>query len=167
MTSNEIKEQNPMPEFLRSRGIVINRAGFAKCIFHSDRKPSMKVYKDSVYCFSCGAHGDIFTIVKELDGLSFKEAYLSLGGTYEHDENLSALAIAKKKIAEDRRKQVALLRQKKEQFKRELFEGLTICRRTIATAVPFSDEWATAVFERERLERILEEKEDELVEGSQ
>ena len=55
----------------------------------------------------------------------------------------------------------------KEQLKRELFEGLTICRRTIETAVPFSDEWATAVFERERLERILEEKEDELVEGSQ
>ena len=83
MTAEEIKEQYDMPYVLNMYGINPDRKGFIRCIFHKEKTASMKVYKDSVYCFGCGRSGDIFTFVQQMDGCSFKEAYLKLGGEYE------------------------------------------------------------------------------------
>ncbi|MEZ8287470.1 hypothetical protein BCU17_22090 [Vibrio splendidus] len=52
----------------------------ALCQFHKDTKPSMELYDDNseksaFHCFSCGAHGDIFALVKEVKGMDFREAH--------------------------------------------------------------------------------------------
>lgn len=46
------------------------------CPFHSENTPSFTVSdtKKFYHCFGCGAHGDIFTFVMELEGLKYKEA---------------------------------------------------------------------------------------------
>lgn len=44
------------------------------CPFHNEREPSFTVYKDSYYCFGCGAHGDVIDFVMEREHLSFREA---------------------------------------------------------------------------------------------
>ncbi len=48
----------------------------ARCPFHTEKTPSFYVspIRQSYYCFGCGAKGDIFTIVEEMEGLDFREA---------------------------------------------------------------------------------------------
>lgn len=84
MDKETIKQQNSMRDVLSRYGMVPNRAGFINCPFHpKDRTASMKIYKDSYYCFGCGATGDIFTFVQNMNNCDFKAAFTILGGTYQ------------------------------------------------------------------------------------
>lgn len=48
------------------------KAGFVRCIYHDDKKPSMKLYDGTrgFYCFSCQAGGDAIKLAGSLLGLS-------------------------------------------------------------------------------------------------
>ncbi|MDP2651009.1 MAG: DNA primase [bacterium] len=48
----------------------------ARCPFHTEKTPSFYVStsRQSYYCFGCGAKGDIFTFVQEMEGLDFRES---------------------------------------------------------------------------------------------
>lgn len=50
------------------------------CPFHGDRSPSFKVdTREPFYrCFGCDAKGDVFTFLRELDGVGFKDALSEL-----------------------------------------------------------------------------------------
>lgn len=88
MTSEEIKRTVSMTELVWKYGLYPNRAGFIRCPFHDgDKNASLKIYKDSFYCFGCGASGDVFDFVRRMDGMSFKEVFLFLGGEYECKKN--------------------------------------------------------------------------------
>ena len=50
-------------------GLSVNRSGMARCPFHEDHNPSMKV-DDRFYCFGCGASGDVIDFTARLCGLS-------------------------------------------------------------------------------------------------
>ena len=94
MDKETIKQQNSMRDVLSRYGMVPNRAGFINCPFHpKDRTASMKIYKDSYYCFGCGATGDIFTFVQSMDNCDFKEAFTILGGTYQKPDFSSRMEI--------------------------------------------------------------------------
>ena len=57
--------------------IEFNRSGFAPCVFHNEKTPSMKYYRDDnrVYCFGCGKGGDILDVYQALHNISdVKEA---------------------------------------------------------------------------------------------
>lgn len=55
---------------------VAFRGGFAKCLWHTERTPSMKYFKDSntVHCFGCSINGDVVDVVQKINSCSFKEA---------------------------------------------------------------------------------------------
>ena len=55
------------------------------CPFHDDTHPSMSIddEKNLFHCFSCGAGGNIFTYVREMEGLSFSEAVEFLASMYD------------------------------------------------------------------------------------
>lgn len=55
-------------------GLKVKRNGFTNCIFHNDKHPSMKLYKDHYHCFSCGAHGDVTSFTAQLFELSQLDA---------------------------------------------------------------------------------------------
>lgn len=64
-------------------GIEVNRAGFARCPFHSsgnERTPSMKVYRGDrgCYCFSCHRGMDVIGLVQALFNLPFRDACVKL-----------------------------------------------------------------------------------------
>ena len=82
MTREEIKQTYSMKDILVKCGLPgPNRAGFIKCPFHKgDHEASMKVYDKDFHCFGCGANGDIFTFTERFYGISFKDAFLMLGG---------------------------------------------------------------------------------------
>jgi DNA primase len=55
-----------------------------KCPFHEDRTPSFYVVPDKgiYHCFGCGAKGDVFSFLKERQGLGFLDAVRELGRRY-------------------------------------------------------------------------------------
>lgn len=140
MTKEEIKERYSMTEILSRYGIVPNRSGFVHCPFHKgDREPSMKVYKDSYHCFACGANGDIFDFVMRMDSVSFKEAFLSLGGSYENKETFhSKLCIYRA----EKKKKMRLKQQERWKRKKELnYMLIDIYREWMRRSEPLSDTW--------------------------
>lgn len=46
----------------------------AICPFHDDSHPSMHLYRDGFYCFTCGAGGDVVTFTARLFGLKNRQA---------------------------------------------------------------------------------------------
>jgi len=62
-----IKEAVTMEAALADYSITPGRGGWAICPMHSDRHPSLKVYKDGYYCFACGSGGDVITFVARME----------------------------------------------------------------------------------------------------
>ncbi len=78
-------------------GLQANRKGFLCCPFHREDTPSLKIYKDSYYCFGCGKGGDVFNFVMDFEGVSFREAYEKLGGTYINKKGKTRIQIMDEK----------------------------------------------------------------------
>ena len=143
MTKEEIKSQYSMLDILRRYGLQPDRSGFIKCPFHKEKTGSMKIYKDNYYCYGCGETGDIFTFVMKMDGLSFKDAFISLGGHYEKAESKNDarhrardLALAERK----REKELERIREMKRSvlhYGREM-DGFRTCLKAFE---PLSDDW--------------------------
>ena len=141
MTLDEIK-QIPMREIVARYGFHPSRAGFIHCPFHiSDKGASMKIYEKDFHCFGCSAHGSQIDFVMRMDNLSFKEAFLALGGTYETDKEKRAEVQRKIKMAE-------IERQKKAEKEAELMRKrdrnnryITALRNGILSCPALSDDW--------------------------
>ena len=63
--------------------VVLNRKGrsfLGICPFHDDSSPSMNVSQDKqIYkCFSCGAGGNVFTFLRDIENISFIESVRQL-----------------------------------------------------------------------------------------
>lgn len=139
MNSEEIKSRYSMRDIVEQYGFHPNRAGFIPCPFHQgDREPSMKIYKDSYHCFACGANGDIFSFVQAMDSLSFREAFLSLGGTYENETFHNRMErYHARKAQEMRKKEEGKLRAKRK-LNNDLID---VYREWYRKSEPFSEAW--------------------------
>lgn len=139
MDKEAIKQQNSMRDVLKRYGMIPNRAGFVQCPFHTgDHTASMKIYKDSYYCFGCGATGDIFKFVQNMDNCDFKTAFTILGGTYQKHDFASRMAIY------HHQKQMEMKRKEEQKKKAELQECLSdidFYRAEIERLEPLSDRW--------------------------
>ncbi len=62
-------------------GIEVRRNGMARCLFHDDRNPSMKLDK-RFHCFGCQADGDVIDFAARLYGLGLKEAAEKLAADF-------------------------------------------------------------------------------------
>lgn len=140
MTSEEIKRRYSMADILERYGIRPNKAGFISCPFHNEKTASMKVYKDSYYCFGCGEGGDIFKFVQKMEDISFKEAFLLLGGIYEKNSFASKLAVyhAEKEL-QMRKKEAENLKRRKE-LNNTLID---VYRDWMNKSEPLSDVWCS------------------------
>ena len=76
--SHNVKQQTDivriLGEYLKLRKSGANWS--ALCPFHKERSGSFYVYPGtaSYYCFGCHEHGDVFSFVQKIEGLSFPEA---------------------------------------------------------------------------------------------
>ena len=73
-----IKERLDIAEII-SGYVKLEKAGTsfkARCPFHNEKTPSFFVSpaRQSFYCFGCGAKGDVFTFIEEVEGLDFRGA---------------------------------------------------------------------------------------------
>ena len=94
-----------MPEMMEHYGFSLNRSGFCKCPFHSERSASFKAYpgQRGYYCFGCNQSGSVIDFVMKFFGMSFVDAIKKI------NEDFSlGLPIGEKL---DRRKQLEMNRQ--------------------------------------------------------
>ena len=61
-----VRSQVPVRAAAERYGLEVNDSGMARCPFHNDRTPSMKLYADHFYCFGCGKYGDVVDLTSEL-----------------------------------------------------------------------------------------------------
>ncbi len=69
----QIKQTVTTRQAAERYGLSVNRGGMARCPFHEDHNPSMKV-DDRFYCFGCHASGDVIDFTARLFGISLKDA---------------------------------------------------------------------------------------------
>ena len=106
MTVDDLKEQYSMRDIVERYGLHVDRGGFIHCPFHQgDRTASLKVYKDSFYCFGCSEHGDIFKFIMLMDNCDFKTAFKSLGGESGRISDAAVIRMKRRKREAERYKQ--------------------------------------------------------------
>lgn len=139
MTLEEVK-QIPMREVVERYGFAPNRAGFIHCPFHnSDKGASLKIYARDWYCHACGAGKDQIDFVMRMDNLTFKEAFMVLGGTYNNEDREDVrrkirLAEAKR---QERAEKAAVLKQRIDANNCYI----SVLRNGIEYFPVYSDEW--------------------------
>ena len=81
-TVNEIRSKNDIVDVV-GEYVQLKKQGrnyFGLCPFHNENSPSFSVAPDKqiFHCFGCGAGGNVFTFLMDIEGYSFAEAARSL-----------------------------------------------------------------------------------------
>ena len=86
-----------------------------------------------------------------MDGLSFKDAYISLGGTYEHElsQNQKRHIMRDRVLAERRRRDEKAAVERKKKKLIELSKDLDFYQALARVLIPFSNSWCVAMEKRE------------------
>jgi hypothetical protein len=86
MTIEEIKARVSLKDEFERRGIKLIAAGPNKfkccCPIHKDKNPSLEIddEKGLWNCFGCNTGGSVLDLLMKADGMSFRDAFLKLGG---------------------------------------------------------------------------------------
>lgn len=59
------------------------------CPFHPDKNPSLVLYEKQYHCFSCDAHGNIFTIIMKYTKCTFNESIIWIEKEFPHIQKFS------------------------------------------------------------------------------
>jgi DNA primase len=86
-TIEEVKQRADIVDVISGR-VVLRKRGkefVGLCPFHDEKSPSFTVNqaKQMYYCFGCGAGGNAFKFIMELEKRSFSEVVLDLAKTYQ------------------------------------------------------------------------------------
>ena len=82
-----VKAAVPVRAAAERYGLEVNYSGMVRCPFHEDHTPSMKLYEDHFFCFGCGKHGDVVTLVSELFCIPPYDAACRLADDFSVDTN--------------------------------------------------------------------------------
>ncbi len=139
-----IKEKTNIYDVCERYGIEINRHGFARCPFHSEKTGSFRVYKDGSYhCFGCHAHGGgPIDLVMGLFNLPFLAACEKLNEDFNLGIDIGKPMTRTQKIAANKE---AWERQKKKQEIEQQHRVLI-------------DEWNAAIRQVKQCEETVETK---------
>ena len=92
-----IKTTVTMRQVAEHYGLEVNRNGMARCPFHNDRHPSLKLNENYFYCFGCGVTGDVIDFVAKLFGVSSYEAAKKIAFDFGIDPDNPPAAVALQK----------------------------------------------------------------------
>src|SRR5699024_3940552 len=94
-----VRERARIDEVVEQYVTLRNAGGGSRkglCPFHDEKSPSFNVTpaRGMYYCFGCGAGGDVFTFLQEVEGITFTESVERLAGrlgiTLRYDDSDSA-----------------------------------------------------------------------------
>ena len=82
-----VKAAVPMRAAAERYGLEVKFSNMVRCPFHEDHTPSMQLYEDHFFCFGCGKHGDVVTLVSELFCIPPYDAACRLADDFGVDTN--------------------------------------------------------------------------------
>ncbi len=116
-----IKNRLSILTVLAHYNIKPNKNNHIKCPFHSDDKPSCKIYPETntFHCFGCGATGDQIEFIEKYEKCGKHEALLKAkelisGTTVPTTKNTDVMGIASKKAAKEETNFKTLFAKQKE-----------------------------------------------------
>jgi hypothetical protein len=77
----EVKQHLTARYVAEHYGLTVSHHGMARCPFHDDHTPSMKI-DDRFHCFACGADGDVIDYTGKLFGLGPYDAARKLASDF-------------------------------------------------------------------------------------
>lgn len=82
--SSEIKSRVSALDVCRRYGVDVDRAGFARCLWHSEKTASLKIYPGDrgYFCFGCHEHGSSIDLVMKLFDESVGDACKRLNADF-------------------------------------------------------------------------------------
>lgn len=89
-TIDKILDDCDIVKVAEKLGMRVKRSGIRHktiCPFHNDTTPSLNLFSDSnqYHCFTCGAHGNVIKLVREIEALDFPHAVEWLGKEFNID----------------------------------------------------------------------------------
>ena len=141
-----VKEHISVREAAEYYGVKVNRNGMCSCLFHQERRPSMKLNKDYFYCFGCGVSGDVVKFTAKLFEMGNHEAAKKLISDFGlNSETAKAVSLQKK-----------LQYQKVKQLKQDE----SYCQKVVTDYLHLLQKWKTdyapVILEEVWDERFLE-----------
>ena len=122
-----VKQSVSVPDAAKRYGIEANRHGMARCPFHDDRHPSLKLNPEYYYCFGCGATGDVIDFAARLFGLGVYEAAKKLAADFDLDP--------------DKPPPAAALVKPKHSMIRAFREDESYCQRVLCDYLHLLEDW--------------------------
>lgn len=163
--SSEIKSRVSALDVCRQYGVDVNRAGFARCLWHNEKTASLKIYPGDrgYFCFGCHAHGSSIDLVMKLFDCSVGDACKRLNDDFRlgliREGNLSnAERIAQNREAWERRRREREIEAQHEALINEFnsaIKNLRLAQMLLTATEPtdpdadFDDYFAIAVRETE------------------
>ena len=111
----EMKERVTARQVAERYGLKVSRNGMARCPFHNDKHPSMKIDRN-YYCFACGAKGDAVNYVAILFGLSQFEAAKKINEDFALGIPIGKQEVRKKREPEVRKNEKVPTKEERMQF---------------------------------------------------
>ncbi|ABX43342.1 CHC2 zinc finger domain-containing protein [Lachnoclostridium phytofermentans] len=152
----EIIQSKNMFHVLEEHGVKVKRR-MCCCIFHQEKNPSMKVFKDGVQCFVCGQNWNVFDVVMQLTGCDFNTTFDLLGGNDKPSWKSYATAKRAKSI---RKNKLGLANLKNQKIKDQRTKVMAL-RDLIRAEKPYSEIWCNShnrlVYEEYILDQMIDE----------
>lgn len=111
----EMKERVTARQVAERYGLKVSRNGMARCPFHNDKHPSMKI-DQNYYCFACGAKGDAVNYVAVQFGLSQFEAAKKINEDFSLGILIGQPEIRRKQNSGVRKKEKVPTKEERIQF---------------------------------------------------
>lgn len=128
--AEQIKQRIDMSDICAMYGISVNKQGFTRCLWHDERTPSMKIYKDGCKCFGCGVHASsVIDFAMLYFNISFREACSRLNSDFnlglKMDKELSSDELrSARKASYQRKKERAAHEETHKKLQRNYYEAL-------------------------------------------
>ena len=108
----EMKERVTARQVAERYGLKVSRNGMARCPFHNDKHPSMKIDRN-YYCFACGAKGDAVNYVAILFGLSQFEAAKNINDDVSMNLSIGTSGANRNRKLEAKKKEKVLSKEER------------------------------------------------------
>ena len=118
----EMKERVTARQVAERYGLKVSRNGMARCPFHNDKHPSMKI-DQNYYCFACGAKGDAVNYVAILFGLSQFEAAKKINEDFSLDIPIGQSETRRKRKSEVKNNEKIPTKEERIQFVQKKIDG--------------------------------------------